>query len=330
MKEKISVIIPVYNSAKTLAKCVTSILNQTVQDFRIYLVDDCSEDDSWREMKLLAEKDRRIAIFQLKKNSGPSCARNVALKVANGEWVSFIDSDDYIETDYYEKMIASAQKNDSDIVIASFIQVNQDDEWLRSYPAKQEYIATTPEKALQIAYGEKDDLEFSYNLCGNKLFKRKLFSEVCFPEGRLQEDAFIMPYLIYEAVGGISIAPDAVYYYFDNHASISYLAQNGMRDLKRREDLLFLWEEHIKLHKSKGNKLYLRCQSNYLQNVIAIYRLHYQALNGQYKDGFKKIHNNFIKVYKDVLKCHNPFLSMKLKISFVIFSFSPSLYLKIF
>lgn len=328
--EKISIIIPVYNGASTLEKCVTSILNQTEQDFRIYLVDDCSEDDSWEKIKQLAQMDNRINIFQMNKNSGPSVARNVALQAVNGEWISFIDSDDYIEPTYYERMIESSEKNKSDIVIASFIQVNENGKQMRSYIAKSEYIASTPEKALQVAYGGKDDLEFSYNLCCNKLFRRKLFSEIRFPEGRLQEDAFVMPYLIYSATKGISIAPDAIYYYVDNHSSISYQAQNGMKDLKRREDLLYLYQEHIKLYKDKGNKLYLRCQSNYLQNVIAIYHLHYHALNSQCRDEFKKIQDDFTKVYKDAKKSHNPYLPTKLKISFLIFTLSPSLYLKMF
>lgn len=101
-----SVIIPVYNAADTLDKCIASILTQKMQDFEVLLIDDGSTDDSYEICKRLAEKDNRIRVFH-QANAGASAARNLGLDNANGDWVCFIDADDYIEGEYLPLRIES-------------------------------------------------------------------------------------------------------------------------------------------------------------------------------------------------------------------------------
>ena len=110
----ISIIIPVYNVAPYLAQCIDSILAQSFSDFEIILVDDGSKDSSGQICDNYAAKDSRIRVIH-KENAGVSAARNTGIEAANGEWISFIDSDDWVDTDYLEKF--ELDKDDADLII---------------------------------------------------------------------------------------------------------------------------------------------------------------------------------------------------------------------
>lgn len=106
MSVKISIIVPVYNAEKTLHKCVDSIINQSYKDWELLLVDDGSIDRSALICDDYVKQDKRIKVFH-KQNGGVSSARNVGLDNVKGEWVSFIDSDDWVEIDYLENLYSS-------------------------------------------------------------------------------------------------------------------------------------------------------------------------------------------------------------------------------
>ena len=114
----VSVLLPAYNVEKYLAKCVDSILQQTYQNFEIIIVDDCSPDDSGKIADKLASKDARIKVFHHGKNMGYSAARNTGLNHASGDYITFVDSDDWIEPDYVEYLLRIIQGTDSDIAIS--------------------------------------------------------------------------------------------------------------------------------------------------------------------------------------------------------------------
>ena len=328
--EIISVIIPAYNAESTIIRCVGSILRQSYQDFCIYIVDDCSTDGTWDILQKLSLLDSRIRVSRLSINQGPSVARNTALNKAKGEWICFIDADDTISSNFLSDLFKEAQRSHKDMVLCSVRQVAENGTLLRELVASDNYITSSPEETLQKAYGEKEDLEFLLNLCVSKLLRRKLFDNCKFPEHRLQEDAFITPYLIYNSGKGLAVAPGAYYFYYDNHSSISHKAQSNFLDFKRRQDLLYLYENHIKLYILKNNKLYLRSRANYINNVISIYKIHYPALHYLCKSDFQKIHKEFKKYYILSIKEYNPYLSWKLLMSLILFLWSPSLYLNIF
>lgn len=328
--EKISIIIPAYNAGKTLIRCVDSILNQTFQDFCIYIVDDCSNDNTWSIMQQLERTDRRIFIFHQPNNQGSSIARNIALDAACGEWVSFIDADDTITPNFLSDLYNEALQSGKDMVLCSMRQVTENGILIRELIASQKYVTSTPEETLQKAYGEKDDLEFLLNLCCSKLLRKKLFINCKFPEHRLQEDAFITPYLIYNSDKGMAIAPNAYYIYYDNLGSISHKAQDGIRDLKRRQDLLYIYESHISLYLEHGNPLYMRSRVNYLNNVISIFRLHYKAYGKQYRIDFRQMRKVFSRHLREAKKEHNPYISWKLYFVLLLFAISPKVFLYLF
>ena len=101
---KVSVIIPVFNTEKYLTKCLDSVCNQTLSDIEIICVDDCSTDNSLNILKEYASKDNRIKLIEFKENKGAAVARNTGIIEAKGEYVGFIDSDDYVDLDFYEKL----------------------------------------------------------------------------------------------------------------------------------------------------------------------------------------------------------------------------------
>ncbi len=116
---KVSIIIPVYNVEKYLRKCLDSVCAQTLEDIEIICVNDCSKDDSIEILKEYASKDNRIKIIDFKENRGVAVARNEAIKIATGEYIGFVDSDDWIDLDFYEKLYKKASYTSSQIAIAN-------------------------------------------------------------------------------------------------------------------------------------------------------------------------------------------------------------------
>lgn len=116
---KISVIVPVYNVDRFLDRCLISITGQTFKDLEIILVDDGSPDNSPQMCEEWAKKDNRIRVIH-KENGGLGFARNSGMEIATGEFIAFVDSDDYIEFDMYEKLYQEAEESDSDIVYSGF------------------------------------------------------------------------------------------------------------------------------------------------------------------------------------------------------------------
>lgn len=123
---KVSVIIPVYNTEKYLRKCLDSVCNQTLSDIEIICINDCSEDKSLSVLNDYAQNDNRVKIINLEKNQGVSYARNTGIINANGEYVGFVDSDDYIEKNYFETLYNCASLNDSDMAKACMTIIEND------------------------------------------------------------------------------------------------------------------------------------------------------------------------------------------------------------
>lgn len=124
---KISVIIPVFNTEKYLQRCLESVLNQTLSDIEIICINDCSADNSLEILREYSAKDKRVKIINFTRNQGAAAARNAGIKEAGGEYLGFIDSDDYIEPDFYENLYNTAKKTPSDIIKGSDMLIHQPD-----------------------------------------------------------------------------------------------------------------------------------------------------------------------------------------------------------
>lgn len=204
----ISVIVPVYNIMDCLERCVKSICAQTWENLEILLVDDGSTDGTGALCDQLAKKDGRIRVFH-KENGGSSSARNLGIREAKGEWLGFVDSDDWIEPQMYERLLGAALLSGASIAQASRDEI--DEEGTRRpdvcAPPKEE-LTRSAEEFLRTLLLHEGDCSFC-----TKLVKRELFAGRAFPEGKLNEDF----YLLVELLGmgaAVRIVPEQLYHVF--------------------------------------------------------------------------------------------------------------------
>lgn len=186
MKEyKISVIVPVYNASEYLEDCVSSILKQTYKNLEVILVDDGSTDDSLKVCKDIQLKDERVKVVH-QNNAGPGAARNKGIDESTGEYVAFVDSDDYIDTEMYKTLMDLMQKYQADLVCSS---LNDNEE-------KMDIKVLKREDAL---YARLRTHEISDSSC-DKLYKRNLFLRYRYPCDRsLSEDSALIYKLVSES-----------------------------------------------------------------------------------------------------------------------------------
>ena len=177
----ISVIVPIYKVEEFLDKCVQSIVNQKYLNLEIILVDDGSPDRCGEMCEEWARRDKRIKVIH-KKNGGLSDARNAGLVAANGEFIAFVDSDDWIEPQMYEIMLKVLMKEKADIVACGIVDSYIDKEIIHS-PI---YRVGKTEQFLKMIY--KDTI-FSV-VSWNKLYRRRVWENFQFPKGKICEDAF--------------------------------------------------------------------------------------------------------------------------------------------
>lgn len=208
-KQLITVIVPIYNVADYLERCIKSIQEQSFKALEIILVDDGSTDNSGHICDEYAVVDERIKVIH-KKNGGLSDARNSGLKVASGKWVAFIDSDDYIAKDTLAILHSSALENDCQIAVCNMVRVFEDD-------TKELFYRPTTEKVVLKAEKRFETLH-QPSVC-NKLFELRLFDNVQFPRGKYYEDTFVYHILINKAKKVVLTGYDG-YFYLSRRGSI--------------------------------------------------------------------------------------------------------------
>ena len=191
-KEMISVIVPIFNVEDVLNRCIESIVTQTYKNIEIILVDDGSSDNSGAICDEWEKKDRRITVIH-KNNGGAASARNYGLEIAKGEYIGFVDSDDYIAADMYELLLADME-SDIDVACCGTVTLYPDRMKLRPVlydNAPRKMVFTNQEAVKELLL-----LKYlSFSPC-DKLFRRELFNSIRFPVGKVCED---LP-VIYECV----------------------------------------------------------------------------------------------------------------------------------
>lgn len=208
---KLSIIVPVYKVEEYLDACVESILSQKVNDCEIILVDDCSPDSCGIMCDEWAKKDKRIKVIHCQNNGGLSFARNQGLKIACGEYITFVDSDDYLAPDTYKANLLILDGNPDVYVLEFPVYVY--------YGSKKEYKYIP--KVGELTYIEwVNERGFKSCYVCNKIYRRELWNNMRFPEGRLFEDILTTPYII-EKSGKMYCSDVGMYYYCDRSGSIS-------------------------------------------------------------------------------------------------------------
>ncbi|MCQ9626450.1 glycosyltransferase [Cetobacterium somerae] len=176
---KISIIVPVYNVEKYLRRCIDSILMQTFREFELILINDGSLDKSGLICDEYLLKDERIKVIH-KKNEGCSAARNDGLKISRAEYISFVDSDDWVETTLYEEMYFLMEKEKSDIVESGFFKYKDNILILKKDIDKKEYFPTVWAKLFKKSIIDKHNIKFLLNVhCGEDLLFVEYYKSVC-------------------------------------------------------------------------------------------------------------------------------------------------------
>ena len=222
MNPMISVIVPIYNVEKYLARCVDSIVNQTYKNLEIILVDDGSPDRCPRMCDDYAEKDSRIKVVH-KKNGGLSDARNEGMAVATGEYISFIDSDDYVSDDFFECLLDVMNKENSDIAecsVVKFYEDNRFDEFSDDLSVK----TYDTQDAMSALIAENPFHQHVWN----KLYKTELVKDIPYAVGKLNEDEF-WTYRVFGRANKVARINKTMYYYFQRSSSIMGVGYNIRR-----------------------------------------------------------------------------------------------------
>jgi len=228
---KVSIIVPVYNVENYLAKCLDSLINQTQQNIEILVVNDGSKDNSEQIIQNYAQKyPEKIKSF-IKENGGLSDARNFGIDRATGDYIGFVDSDDYVTSSMFEEMVNLAQKYQSKMVICNIQKVDQNG----NVTQKLTQIPNMPEKIdLEKNFSVFSDL--SYFAC-NKLFKKELFNEKRFKKGAHFEDIQLIPQLLLEC-DTIAQTQNFHYQYLERTDSITKThTEKGLDILAAVEDV---------------------------------------------------------------------------------------------
>ena len=216
MSVKVSIIIPVYNTEKYLRKCLDSVCNQTLQDIEIICVNDCSTDDSLEILKEYASNDNRIKIINFTENKGVAVARNTAIEQAKGEYIGFVDSDDYVDLDFYEKLYNTAKSENAELVVGK-TQMENENGVKQKDPIFDNFFSQV----------RKNKLHFT-QFFGGGGYKKELLDKhsIRFTDGLVYGEDRLLPLQASYYSNKLSLVDDTIYHYVRNDDSITINKKN--------------------------------------------------------------------------------------------------------
>lgn len=256
----LSVVIPVYNAATSLKKCVESVLNQGISDLEVVLVDDGSKDNSIEVCRELSKFDSRVKVFQ-KENGGAASARNLGLEKCKGDYVCFLDSDDFFENNYLKVLLEKIQQ--ADLVICSMKILRTEGEESKDI-RKFGREGIISQKDFYLMYEERD-FEGVFSSCCNKIYKKQLITEK-FKNLLIGEDKFFN-YDYLKNCANILVTNEIGYnyVYYTNPSSVTKLYKDGKFENileKYNKELceanLIFGEDNIVENKKYLNRILLR------------------------------------------------------------------------
>ena len=288
MEEKnllISVIVPVYKVEQYLSRCIDSIIHQTYQNLEIILVDDGSPDRCGKICDEYAKQDSRIRVIH-KENGGLSDARNVALDVMTGDYVMFVDSDDWIDPETCETVLHQIIEHQADIVVFGFSGIDSSGKVSKTISRLKGEIS----KSMGMRSLILNDMSIK-NYVWNKIFKSSLFEGIRFPKGFIYEDQGTT-YKLFHKADSIFVVPASFYYYYKRSDSITTI---WYRPISIKSRLRF-WKERL-----------LLLEKYYPENVDAqISQILGEMYIGRIKLSKETDYEDFIKDLKEFQKRYHP------------------------
>lgn len=274
----ISVIIPVYNVENTLIRCVDSILNQSYKKFELILIDDGSSDNSSRICDEYEKEDSRVRVIHKKTNEGVSSARNMGLEIAEGTYITFVDSDDYVETEYLQELIDIFQKDgDVDVVYMEYNRVTAGDEKIpHNLPnLKKVFIDDL------VTLSEKDMFGYPWI----KAIRKEFIGDIRFDETLdLYEDE-VFTCELFAKKGSVARVNKPIYNYVQNVGSLVYRTRKDY--YKNCEAVYHAWKKLLPMDQDKYKKI-LQKKANHMARVCKYYGLEKKVNPFLFFRGLKK------------------------------------------
>ena len=271
---KVSIIVPVYNVEKYIGKCLDSLVNQTIDDYEVIVVNDGTPDNSQEIIDKYAVKYPNIVKPVIKKNGGLSDARNYGLKYAKGDYIGFVDSDDYVEHSMFEKLYNKAKENDFDITVCDINYV---------YDEKTVRVSSLISRDIFTKEGVREAMINIYPAAWNKLYKRKLFNNnVRFKKGVWYEDVEFL-YRLFPYIDSIGTVKEALINYVQRDNSI-------IRSFDERlYNYIDNWNGIVEFYKQNGffNQYQKQIEYCYIRYVYCTFII--SATNFDKKEFFKAV-----------------------------------------
>lgn len=217
MVPRLSIIVPVYNVEKYLPQCLDSLVNQTLKEIEIILVNDGSTDNSEAICRTYAEKDNRIIVCS-KANGGLSDARNYGLRQAKSKIVGFVDSDDYIDLNMFQVLLELKEKSNAEIAVGGVKMATNDGKVYMVRAVEIETVSNCHDAMEELLKSKK-----ILNSVCNKIFDSSLFEQIEFPVGKLYEDEYVT-YKLFDQADRIAMTNQVFYYYRSSPNSITHKA----------------------------------------------------------------------------------------------------------
>ena len=317
----VTIIVPIYNVEKYLEKCVESILSQTYKNIEIILVNDGSTDGSLDICKRYADLDKRIRIID-KRNGGLSDARNAGLDAAHGEFVGFVDSDDWIAEEMYQRLVTACEMYHADMSACKMKRVNA--ETIQDEEHDSSCICLSQKEAIQAQVTQDKNIDMNVSVCC-KLFRRDLIGDGRFQKGVHYEDILFSINILQE-VNKCAYDPTALYYYRQNRddsITNSWLTERVFTDWIPN------WEKRRACIEKMGyNEIAQTDEFYFFCHLIDIYFAVYESKKKElYQDAERTIvklrHNPTVITYaktRDIGKTHDHSATYKLKLFVAYFS----------
>ena len=260
----VSIVIPVYNVKDYLQTCIDSVLSQTYKNIEIIIVDDGSTDGSSLLCNQIKETDSRVIVIH-QENGGLSAARNSGIKIAKGDYITFIDSDDRVSLQYVELLLDACLSSGSEIAICDHLQGDKTEGGFEEYNLPQDILTLPSTTCLSNWHSKYKDIETT---AWAKIYKTFLFTDnqIFYPVGKCFEDVATTHKLV-KASNNVSFIKAKLYYYYQRKGSI----KNSVSD-KRLFEMFEMFDVRISFFRNEGyEKSVLRLERKYLLNCIYWY-----------------------------------------------------------
>lgn len=318
----ISIVVPIYNVEKYIHQCLTAIERQSFADYEVILVNDGSTDASGEIARQYAKKYEHWIIVD-KENGGLSSARNAGIERAQGEYICFMDSDDFVTDDYLQKLYDAAMRYEADLVFADFHEVDEAGHVIEQEKEQMRYeVGLVEQEPLLMALTNVGAGHYPMTVvvAWNKLIRTDIMKQFRYKEGVLHEDEFlIMPLLL--ACQRVAWIADDIYAYRQRENSIMTDAKLAMRHLQ----VLDAFYERIELTRPLGYpEVYRMMRMCYFWDI----EVWYYFMRTKYKVPWYKLYGFFTKRMRSVLRQNYNVLGKRKKLEYLVFSIAPEIHLK--